>query len=141
MTAPASRTRPVGARVPLHIALDRDVDAPGIARAEVSRLCERSGLERATSQTLVLLVSEVVSNAVLHSSAPPGAVITMTVALDEETIRVTVTDAGDGFTPEARDPERIDGGYGLYLLDRAASCWGVQAHGPTSVWFELALAD
>jgi anti-sigma regulatory factor (Ser/Thr protein kinase) len=133
--SPHTRRRPA----PLHLAMERNVEAPGIARAAVAELCERFALEGSTSQTLVLLVSEVVSNAVLHSSASPEAVITMTVAVVEEGIRVTVTDAGDGFTPGVPNPDRVDGGYGLYLVEKASSRWGVEAHGATNVWFELPL--
>jgi serine/threonine-protein kinase RsbW len=122
---------------PMHLALARNVEAPGVARAAIADLCDRHGLDGSTCQTLLLLVSEVVSNAVLHSAAPPGAVITMTVIVGEETIRVMVTDAGDGFTPCERDPARADGGYGLYLLEKAASRWGVESRGATRVWFEL----
>jgi hypothetical protein len=52
---------------------------------------------------------------------------------------VSVTDAGEGFVPSRRDPARVEGGYGLYLLEKAASRWGVDAGSPTTVWFELAL--
>ncbi len=79
------------------------------------------------------------SNAVLHSQAPVEAPIGLSAAVTEQAIRVTVTDAGCGFTPTERDPRRIEGGYGLYLLGRAASRWGVEEGSPTSVWFELDL--
>ena len=39
--------------------------------------------------------------------------------------------------PRQRDPASINDGYGLYLVDQSASCWGVEAGAPTSVWFEL----
>jgi anti-sigma regulatory factor (Ser/Thr protein kinase) len=138
MMAPTSGSaRAEQLRAPLHVALARDVQAPGLARAAISDLCVELALDGSTSQTLVLLVSEVVSNAVLHSLAPPEAVISVTASVSDEAIRVTVTDAGDGFTPVERDPERVDGGYGLYLVAKAASRWGVHARGATSVWFEL----
>jgi anti-sigma regulatory factor (Ser/Thr protein kinase) len=56
-----------------------------------------------------------------------------------DVFHVSVTDAGDGFTPGRRDPERVEGGYGLFLLEKAASRWGVEASSPTTVWFELPL--
>ncbi|HMD56213.1 MAG TPA: ATP-binding protein [Solirubrobacteraceae bacterium] len=142
MMTPTSRSLPTTRRpAPLHLALRRSVEAPGIARTAAAEHCERFGLDGSTCQTLLLLVSELVSNAVLHSAAPPEAIITMTVAVGDEAISVTVTDAGDGFVPGQRDPARADGGYGLYLLERAASRWGVESRGATSVWFELPLSD
>ena len=116
------------------------MQAPGAARAAITRLCGDFGLESKLRQTLVLLVSEVISNAVLHSSGPANAGITMTAVVGEDSVRVTVTDAGAGFTPTERDPDRVEGGYGLYLVEKAASRWGVEVSPPTSVWFELARA-
>jgi anti-sigma regulatory factor (Ser/Thr protein kinase) len=89
----------------------------------------------------VLLISEVVSNAVLHSTGPADAPITVTATVTGDAVHVRVTDAGEGFVPARRDPARVEGGYGLFLLERAASRWGIDAGRPTTVWFELALAD
>jgi hypothetical protein len=75
---------------------------------------------------------------VLHSAGPHDSAIELTAAVGQEAVRVTVTDAGEGFTPGERDPMRLDGGYGLYLVDKAATRWGVDPQGPTSVWFEMA---
>jgi anti-sigma regulatory factor (Ser/Thr protein kinase) len=134
---PASGDRHQEGRAPLQLSLQRNVQAPGIARAAIAELCEEHSLERPLRQTLVLLASEVVSNAVLHSSGPHDAPIVLSAAVAEEAVRITVTDAGEGFTPTERDPERVEGGYGLYLVEKAASRWGVDATPPTSVWFEL----
>jgi len=82
----------------------------------------------------------VVSNAVLHSSGPKSAPITLTAAVSADLVRITVTDAGDGFVPKQRDPTSIHDGYGLYLVDKSASRWGVDTTAPTSVWFELSRA-
>jgi anti-sigma regulatory factor (Ser/Thr protein kinase) len=128
-----------GLTAPLELALERNVQAPAIARAAISGLCQNLRLGGPLRQTLVLLISEVVSNAVLHSSGPAEAPITVTANVTPDVFHVTVTDAGDGFTPSRRDPERVEGGYGLYLLERAASRWGVETTSPTTVWFELPL--
>ena len=124
---------------PLELALERNVQAPAIARAAISGLCEDLRLGGSLRQTLVLLISEVVSNAVLHSSGPDDAPITVTAMVTADAFRVSVTDAGDGFTPGQRDPARVEGGYGLFLVAKAASRWGVEASSPTTVWFELPL--
>ena len=121
----------------LQLSLQRSVQAPGDARAALNALCDELGVARSRRHTLVLLVSEVVSNAVLHSTGPFDADIEITAAVGEEAIRVTVTDAGEGFVPSERDPAREDGGYGLYLLEQAASDWGVEVGQATSVWFDL----
>jgi anti-sigma regulatory factor (Ser/Thr protein kinase) len=131
---------PADLSVALTLELQRGVEAPGIARAAVSELSRELRLADRVSQTLLLLVSEVVSNAVLHSSGPRGAPITLTGSVSTEAVRITVSDAGEAFTPRQRDPASFQDGYGLYLLEKAASRWGVDPSGPTSVWFELPLA-
>ncbi|MEA2199696.1 MAG: hypothetical protein QOI89_292 [Solirubrobacteraceae bacterium] len=122
---------------PLVLELQRNVEAPGIARAAVTELSQDAGLSGSTFQTLVLLVSEVVSNAVLHSKGPAHAVIKLTAKVSRDAVHISVTDAGGGFVPKQRDPASMHDGYGLYLVDKAASRWGVDSSGPTSVWFEL----
>jgi anti-sigma regulatory factor (Ser/Thr protein kinase) len=121
----------------LELELKRDHQAPSVARAAASGRCE--GLELCTSlrETLVLLVSEIVSNAVLHSSGPPDTPIVLTTSVTENAVRVTVTDTGDGFVPQQRKPEVTQGGYGLYILEKSARRWGVDRVGGTRVWFEL----
>jgi anti-sigma regulatory factor (Ser/Thr protein kinase) len=121
----------------LELRLTRGVEAPSIARSAVLRRCGDFDLSPSEHHTLALLVSEVVSNAVLHSKGQVEAPIVLTVTVTEEAVRVTVTDAGDGFTPEPRQPETKQGGFGLYLLEKAASSWGVDRVGGTRVWFEL----
>jgi anti-sigma regulatory factor (Ser/Thr protein kinase) len=128
-----------GLSAPLELALERNVQAPAMARAAISGLCDDLRLGGSLRQTLVLLISEVVSNAVLHSSGPDDAPITVTAMVTSDVFHVSVTDAGDGFTPGQRDPARVDGGYGLFLVEKAASRWGVEARRPTTVWFELPL--
>jgi len=106
----------------------------------VTERCRELGIDGSLSQSLILLVSEVVSNAVRHSRADPGEPVGFLASFGERTIRVTVTDAGGGFTPRPRDPARTHDGYGLYLLEKVADRWGVDSCGDTKVWFELARA-
>jgi anti-sigma regulatory factor (Ser/Thr protein kinase) len=132
-----ARTKP-SARTPrVELELKRTVQAPALARAAVSRRCEELELDGSLAQSLILLVSEVVSNAVRHSAGDPAASIELVASFGAETIRVTVTDAGKGFTPRPRDPGRTHDGYGLYLLEKVAARWGVESRGDTKVWFEL----
>jgi anti-sigma regulatory factor (Ser/Thr protein kinase) len=136
-----SRTRLRTGGAALALDLQRDAGAPARARAAVTDWSQRQEVAPTQLQMLVLLVSEVVSNAVLHSKAPNDAAISLRATLEGEAIRVSVSDAGEGFTPKRRDPGRITDGYGLFLLDKIASRWGVDAKGATSVWFELPLRE
>jgi anti-sigma regulatory factor (Ser/Thr protein kinase) len=124
----------------LELELERNLRAPSLARATLARRCEELDLEASLVQSLILLVSEVVSNAVRHSPGPRESPIELVAASTGETIRITVTDAGSGFTPRPRDPSGTSDGYGLYLLEKVATSWGVDSDGDTKVWFELPLA-
>jgi anti-sigma regulatory factor (Ser/Thr protein kinase) len=98
--------------------------------------------------TLMLLTSEVVTNAVNHPAVTPGSTIEMCVRVDSERTRVVVSDLGGGFERPAaarlpraagtRVPTTRGGGFGLLLLDKAASRWGtLEDVGRFSVWFEI----
>jgi anti-sigma regulatory factor (Ser/Thr protein kinase) len=126
----------------LRLDLRRDIEAPATARVAVARWCPELAGGRPRQETLLLLVSEVVTNAVMHSRARVEAPVVLTASIVEQRVCVAVTDAGDGFTPpsfeSSRPPERTTiGGYGLYVVDRAASRWGVDGEGGTRVWFEV----
>jgi anti-sigma regulatory factor (Ser/Thr protein kinase) len=121
----------------LRLELERDISAPAIARSAVAERLAGLGVDGAFGQTVVLLVSEVVSNAVRHSNGPPEAGISLDATVTERAVRIAVTDGGPGFTPRPRDPDRLGEGYGLYLVAKAASAWGIETDGGTTVWFEL----
>ena len=96
------------------------------------------GLEPAlapeTMAKLRLLVTELVANSVRHARGTP---IDVTVTLDEGTVRGEVSDGGEGFDPPHPDPNPLKtAGWGLFLVRRIASRWGVEAATGT-VWFEL----
>jgi anti-sigma regulatory factor (Ser/Thr protein kinase) len=125
----------------LRVKLGRDTRAPSLARAAVARFAPANGISALALDTLTLLVSELVSNAVLHSDAPPESGILLHARVPERgTIRVEVTDCGSGFTAAPRDPSRVTGGYGLFLVAQEASRWGVDREGGTRVWFEIGVA-
>jgi serine/threonine-protein kinase RsbW len=126
----------------LQLELHRDLDAPAAARAAVSKWCPDLAGGAPRRETLVLLVSEVVTNAVLHSQGPPDAPILVRASVEDERVRVEVTDAGKGFTGASHEPPRpsartTTGGYGLYVVGQAASSWGVDRACGTRVWFEI----
>jgi anti-sigma regulatory factor (Ser/Thr protein kinase) len=122
----------------LRVSLQRDPHAPARARAAITRFTDRREIPGFALDTLTLLVSELVSNAVLHSDAPPASEILLCArVLEQATVRVEVIDRGSGFTAAPRDPSRVTGGYGLFLVAQQASNWGVDREGGTRVWFEV----
>jgi anti-sigma regulatory factor (Ser/Thr protein kinase) len=90
-----------------------------------------------------LLVSEAVTNAVLHSaSGDAGGRITVEYELSDRRLRVEVRDGGAQNGPRRRvhHLESITG-RGLELFEALSDRWGVDG-GPSgrTVWFELDLA-
>jgi anti-sigma regulatory factor (Ser/Thr protein kinase) len=109
--------------------------APAAARRAVEPVAR--ALSAQASNQLQVVVTELVSNAVLHSNDGP---IGLSVELEDEVARVEVRDHGVGFEapqdPHSRFPET--GGFGLVLVDRLARRWGVRHDdGATVVWSEL----
>jgi anti-sigma regulatory factor (Ser/Thr protein kinase) len=90
-----------------------------------------------------LLVSEAVTNAVLHSaSGGAGGRVTVEYELSERRLRVEVRDGGGDNGPRRRvhHLESVTG-RGLELFEALSDRWGVDG-GPSgrTVWFELDLA-
>jgi anti-sigma regulatory factor (Ser/Thr protein kinase) len=138
MTVSGESSRRMDASI-LRISLERSPHAPSLARAAITGFSDGRDIAASRLATLTLLVSEVVTNAVLHSGAPPRSEILLCASLvGGSAVRVEVTDGGGGFTPTPRDLTRPDGGYGLYLIEKEARAWGVDRKGGTRVWFELA---
>lgn len=112
-------------------------EAPGAARRRLDGWLP-AALSEPARATLCLLVSELVTNAIRHCPARE-APVRLEATLGAGHVRVEVRDRGAGFVPGRLEPQGADGGYGLLLVDRLASRWGVEAADGTAVWFELAL--
>lgn len=112
--------------------LPRTRGAPALARRSLSRWLG-DDVERDQLRTAELLVSELVTNAVMHGRGQ----ITLRAQLDEDRVLVEVIDEGGGFERTVRK-EDFDavGGRGLTIVDAEASRWGIH-EGTTHVWFEL----
>ena len=95
---------------------------------------------RSVRAVVLLLLTELVTNAVRHGGASSGLPVEVVVARSPRGLRVAVTYPGAGF--EWRDRERTAvceaSGYGLFLVDRMASRWGIEREqSSATVWFEL----
>ena len=109
------------------------------ARAAIRAWSVELDLAKGIEETLLLLVSELVANALEHSSAGADVPIDIAVELQGELLCASVTDGGDGFDPRLRQPNG-QRGYGLFLVEKTAKRWGVREDRGTCVWFELALS-
>ncbi|MER7925153.1 MULTISPECIES: SpoIIE family protein phosphatase [unclassified Streptomyces] len=112
--------------------LDPEDSAPGQARRLARRALARWGMED-MSDSVELLVSEVVTNAVRYASRP----VTLRL-LRTDVLRCEVGDDVPQL-PRLRQARATDeGGRGLYLVNRLARRWGATRLSTGKVvWFEL----
>jgi anti-sigma regulatory factor (Ser/Thr protein kinase) len=100
------------------------------------------GERHPNADVAALLISEVVTNSVIHSdSGLAGGTVTITVIAVACGIRVEVIDDGGQSVPTLRHPAdgMAEGGRGLQLLDGLSAEWGYfQGEFGTVTWFELA---
>lgn len=87
-----------------------------------------------------LLVTELVTNSVVHAGLRPGERIAVSIQRSDTGVRVEVADRGPGFAPPPppEDPFATSG-RGLALVETLSDRWGVDTDGLTRVWFEIDL--
>jgi anti-sigma regulatory factor (Ser/Thr protein kinase) len=110
---------------------------PGTAdSASAARLMARQllGDSDPAAETVMLLVSELVTNAIMHSrSSAPGGTVTVTLCPVSAGVLVQVRDDGGPSEPCLAEigNEDAEHGYGLLLVDALADSWGTIS-GPNS---------
>lgn len=90
---------------------------------------------------VTLLVSELVSNCLLHAGLPEDGRIVLCVRRDDREVLVEVCDEGGRFGKASSSPARTGGGRGLKLVEALSSRWGVRHDGITLVWFTYDLTE
>ncbi|WP_328666084.1 ATP-binding protein [Streptomyces sp. NBC_00322] len=106
-----------------------------LARVELRKILAVWGLTRIEDAALVVL-SELITNAVRHARVSPGREIETRYQLTCDGVRVEVHDSADGW-PQKRDADSdSEGGRGLVLVSALADQWGVSERGGVgkSVW-------
>jgi anti-sigma regulatory factor (Ser/Thr protein kinase) len=86
-----------------------------------------------------LLVSEIATNAVLHTSSGKGGAFTVVIWRSDYRVEVEVRDGGSAAAPVMRPRTGTsESGFGLGLVDALASRWGHEGNeNGRVVWFEL----
>lgn len=86
----------------------------------------------------VLLVSEMLTNVLVHTDADALLIAEVAGAPGERRIRVEVADTSDDLPHKRRPGELASSGRGLVLMELLADTWGVAPRGEgKSIWFEL----
>ncbi len=120
------------------ITLELPSEPGSIPRARRALQELEPALDPSTYLNLKLLVSELVTNAVRHVRADRAATIRLEIVRRGGVVRVEVTDRGEGFVPRPRvDGQDRASGWGLNILAKVATRWGVENDGGARVWFEM----
>lgn len=119
--------RPLLTTPPIH-------DAAEIARVRDEVAARLDGVGEAQRSLVTLVVSELVTNALLHAGGAGG----VRVLADDGSLRIEVDDDAPA-DPARRTPGPSDvSGRGLQIVGRICERWGVEHHGSAkTVWCEL----
>jgi anti-sigma regulatory factor (Ser/Thr protein kinase) len=125
----------------MRISLPQTAASPAEARHLVSRFTAENDLKNESSAALLVL-SELVTNAVLHGAEP----IEVYVSRDGDLLRIEVSDGGPrtdgvGVVPRSAEDSR-PGGRGLHIVNSLADRWGTTDNDAgKTVWAEIGLTD
>ena len=134
-------TDPPDPRPSITVRLHGGTGAPFRARRSVLSQLEGKLTETAVAD-VALIVSELVTNSVMHANVGPEQNLTVECAPLADRLRITVTDPGARLEPHLRRQDHdVSGGYGLAIVASLSLAWGVVRNsvGTTSVWCELSL--
>ncbi|MEJ7845497.1 MAG: ATP-binding protein, partial [Acidimicrobiales bacterium] len=111
-----------------------DLAVLGELRRSVAAHLLRSGWPAGAVENAVLVVSELLTNAIIYGRPP----IRLSLAQRPEVLRLEVDDAGGGQPTLNLGRANGAGGFGLQIVDALAARWGVEDHAPgKAVWVEL----
>ncbi len=121
------------------VVVDADPRAASTARRFLRRQLATWSVDDDVTDTAVLLLSELVTNAIIHTDAAAE----VRVVLDEGELTIIVRDQGRPGDHAAAEPDEDDDplrvhGRGLQLVDALAERWGSERDAVgTTVWFAL----
>lgn len=134
----ARKDREVGASRVVHLPC-----APasvGLARRALSEELLAAGIFDSAVSDAALVISELLSNAILHAYPLPGEQLQVAWSVNGATVEVAVSDGGSATLPHASHPSPAAvSGRGLSIVDHIAQTWGVRHEGiGLTVWAILA---
>jgi anti-sigma regulatory factor (Ser/Thr protein kinase) len=96
------------------------------ARWHISTHLSEAGIVTTAIGDATLVVSELLTNAILHARPLPGARVLVAWALRERSLEVAVSDGGSTTRPRNVQPSLSSiGGRGLAIVEHLSSSWGV----------------
>ncbi|PZG12419.1 ATP-binding protein [Nonomuraea aridisoli] len=110
-----------------------------VARQRLSTDLQECGVFATAIDDAVLVVSELLSNALRHAHPLPSGMVRVAWLRSDDHIEVAVSDGGAATEPRAGRPTLSSlGGRGLGIVEYVAESWGVRHDGETTtVWAVL----
>jgi anti-sigma regulatory factor (Ser/Thr protein kinase) len=122
------------------IVLPADPRAPSAARTLLG-LCVGPLLDTRVLSDAQLLVSELVTNSLVHGGLGVDEGIVVRIQLDSDALRLEVRNPGVTGTIASNGGDPMLGrGFGLDLVSLLSADWGVRRDGDTAVWAEVSRA-
>ncbi len=111
-----------------------------VARQRLAADLTAAGIYAGAVGDAVLVVSELLSNAIRHARPLPGANVQVAWAVDGGAVEVAVSDGGAPTRPRPTQPTVSSlGGRGLDIVEYLARSWGIRTDdGGLTVWAILA---
>ena len=98
-----------------------------VARQRLTADLDAAGVVQAAVGDAVLVVSELLSNAIRHARPLPGASVQVAWAVDDGAVEVAVSDGGAPTRPyPAHASVSALGGRGLDIVEYLSRTWGVR---------------
>lgn len=118
----------------LGVELERSLGAPRVARDTVSEWLSEWGCSELCHRDVLVVLSELVTNAVVHARSAPVVV----VWCSDGRLRIEVADSSAA-APIMRVADGTPGGFGLRFVTGLSDAWGwLPTEGGKTVWAEMA---
>ena len=124
---------------PVSIGVPHERTGVRLARHAFADQIAALGVEGEARDDAMLVLSELVSNAVKHAAPLPSGEITVRWRVDEEVLHIEITDGGASTRPRAGVAALSAlGGRGLDIVRSVSRHWGVtEGEGSVTVWAEV----
>ncbi len=135
---------PVSSRPSATVRLPFEPSTPSMARTKLAGFLTVHQVPAAVIDDALIVLSEMVANAVAHGAPTPDGTMEIAWSIDEsrQLLEISVHDGGEGATlkPVDFDEDSLSG-RGLAIINRVADRWWVDMSAGTRVRAELTMPD
>jgi anti-sigma regulatory factor (Ser/Thr protein kinase) len=126
-------------QTPARVSVPHERSSVRVVRHAFADQLTAVGVPPEDREDAMLVLSELVSNAVKHAAALPDGQISVSWQVEDDELRLEVTDGGAGTRPNAGVAVMSAmGGRGLDIVRTVSSHWGVtESDGMVTVWAEV----